>query len=607
MSEDSTGPSEPTFRTGLRGYERAQVDAFVADIQARVEGLEKERDLLQARLSDLGEEGSGDLKAEIEAVGAEVQAVLDAAQEAAEGMRARASDDASRWRADADAEARQARTEAQSDAELLRGSAWETGTRMLEQAKRYRDQLVRRADEEALSIRATGEQDAHRHVASARREMEEESRRARMQSEKMLVRAKAESETLVENARREAEAAQERARVLEERRGELMAELETAQAAISQFESELEAKRASLSTAGTAPSTSVRVIPTEEPNQRGYFDEEQKVRVVSTTSLDELEPVDADDMVAEVERLHEQREAAAEAPEPASEPVLTAAPEPAIAAVSESAPEPGPVAASEPEPAGDELEDLFTSLRAVDDPPSGNGVTPADGIAAGLAVAPLQVVTGVDPFDLRDRLLLPVTNRALRELKRQIVDLQNIVLEEMRTQGDDFNPDRAEFESVLGDAVRTLAAESLVAGFTASAELSGATTTPRPEVEAPDPTSEVAGGLFDEAIQVMARSRQAEASNRQLASAVSRVFRTWRTDGAERWLRAASFASYHEGLLWGLAELGTERVQGIVSGSSCSECPARIGEAWAPGEALPEGTGIPPVHVDCECSLVPVS
>jgi hypothetical protein len=432
-----------------------------------------------------------------------------------------------------------------------------------------------------------------------------------MESEKALARAKAESETLVENARREAEAAQERARVLEERRGELMAELETAQAAISQFESELEAKRASLSTAGIAPSTSVRVIPTEEPDQGEYFDAEQKVRVVSTTSLDELEPVDADDLVAEVERLHQQRDAAADAPEPAPEPVVAAAPEPVIAAVPEPAPEPVPVAAdvavSESEPAGDELEDLFTSLRAVDDQPSGNGVTPSNGTAAAVAVAPLQVVTGVDPFDLRDRLLLPVTNRALHELKRQIVDLQNIVLEEMRTQGDDFNPDRAEFESALGDAVRTLAAESLVAGFTASAELSGETTTPHPEVEPPDPTSEVAGALFDEVTEVMARSRQAEAGSRQLASAVSRVFRTWRTDGAERWLRAASFASYHEGLLWGLAELGTERVQGVVSGSSCSECPARIGEAWVPGEALPEGTGIPPVHVDCACSLVPVS
>ena len=36
MSEDSTGPSEPAFRTGLRGYERAQVDSFVAEIQAKV-------------------------------------------------------------------------------------------------------------------------------------------------------------------------------------------------------------------------------------------------------------------------------------------------------------------------------------------------------------------------------------------------------------------------------------------------------------------------------------------------------------------------------------------------------------------------------------------
>jgi len=124
-------------------------------------------------------------------------------------------------------------------------------------------------------------------------------------------------------------------------------------------------------------------------------------------------------------------------------------------------------------------------------------------------------------------------------------------------------------------------------------------------VEPEDPTTQVSGALADELHEALGHSREAEAGEREVAAALSKVFRTWRTDGAERWLRSASFSAYHDGLLWGLAELGVAKVRGIVNGSSCSECPGRLGERWTPGDDLPSGTGIPPVHIDCQCTLAP--
>ncbi|MDH3425817.1 MAG: DivIVA domain-containing protein [Acidimicrobiia bacterium] len=633
MSEESR--PTPSFGSARRGYNRQDVDTYLREIQARLDELEKDRSILQARLTDFSE-GAADVRGEIDAVGEDVDRILRAAEAAAEGMRSRASEESARWRAEADAKARETLAQAQAAAEHIRGDAWDTATEVLEQAKHLYRGVLQQSQQESLTLRAEAEREAHQLVSNARHNIEEETRKARMDSELMVAQARSETDKLIEAAKREAEAAQERAKVLEQRRTELMAELDTAQAAISQLDSDLEKRKTSLQAAGFDDST-VRVVPAEEP-EKEWLDEERSVRLVSASEFGDSGPVDADDVVAEVAKLREESQRAElEPPAPevlevepeepeleVAEPVLVAAPEPVVEEVAPDPvvepepavePEPDPVVEPEPEPVvehialADDLNDLFTSLRGAGPPSSesslnGSNSATAEGASAVAVVEP-QTDWSVNPFDLRDRLLLPIANRSLRDVKRSIVDAQNQMLEELRTKPAEWEPDVALLESAFGDDLRQLAQESHVAGYAAAAELSGVDTTPHPDVEPEDPTPQVSNALGEELIEAMRKAREAEAGEREMAAAISKVFRTWRTDGAERWLRAASFSAYHDGLLWGLAELGVSKVRGVVNGSSCSECPGRVGERWTPGDSLPEGTGIPPIHVDCQCTLAP--
>jgi hypothetical protein len=102
-----------------------------------------------------------------------------------------------------------------------------------------------------------------------------------------------------------------------------------------------------------------------------------------------------------------------------------------------------------------------------------------------------------------------------------------------------------------------------------------------------------------------ALTRVAGSGPREVSATVSRVFRAWRTDEAERWLRSVSRAAYHDALLGGLSVCGVDRVVGVVRGAPCAECPAGSGEAWAPGGDPPAGTVLPPAHLDCACTIVP--
>ncbi len=613
-------PSFDEFRVVLRGYDREQVDAFIREASDRIDALEKERAALMARL---GEGGAADADAEIDAVTAEINRILHAAREAAEGMRSRASEDAAAWRAEADTETRAQREQAQSAAEEVRGDAWTTASELLEQVKAYSARLTKDAEQEALNIRAESERDASRHMAQARQDAEETVRHARLEADRLTEDARRESHNLVDSARLEAEAAQERARALEERRAELMSELDVAQNAIAKLEADLGARKDALLAAGALDTSTVRVVVDEPDTDEEWFDDDETVRVVTPDiALAEPAPVDAVELADEVRELRERRqqaesavaklldevkgggaavpqEPAAAVPEPPDAPAAEAEPTPA--AESPTPPEPAPPVTA-PEP--DAVDSLFAALR--EGAPSPAGATQAPQEVATPEPVPTTTVVTVDPFELRDRLLLPVTNRALRIFKKALVELQNQTLEELREGGEEWRPDRAVFEGAFRPDLETLAQEALVAGYAAAAELTGSASTPHPDNVAPsNPTNEVAGSLFADVDEVAQRAAAAGAGHRQATAAVSRVFRTWRTDGAERHLRAASLASYHDGVLWGLEALQVESVKGIADGRMCAECPASVGTAWAPSGTTPKGTGIPPVHLDCSCTIVP--
>ena len=86
---------------------------------------------------------------------------------------------------------------------------------------------------------------------------------------------------------------------------------------------------------------------------------------------------------------------------------------------------------------------------------------------------------------------------------------------------------------------------------------------------------------------------------------MARVFRAWRSDEAERWVRAVAYAAYHDSLLAGLAVSGVSAVAPVAAGLLCAECPAGRGEGWDPAGRPPAGTRRPPARPDCVCTVAP--
>jgi hypothetical protein len=110
--------------------------------------------------------------------------------------------------------------------------------------------------------------------------------------------------------------------------------------------------------------------------------------------------------------------------------------------------------------------------------------------------------------------LIPVQNEALRSIKRLLVDLQNDTLEHLRTDNN-WIP-QEDYTDRFGDAFAKLAS-----AITGDRDDSGA-------------ASVFATDLYDSVSTAVVSSRAAGSGDRAVAAATSKVFRTWRSDEAER-------------------------------------------------------------------------
>lgn len=575
-----------SFATSRRGYERDEVAAFQEEVAAQIAALRAEIDETQARLSQLGITELPDLKQEFDSIGEDVRDILQAARDAAEDIRDRAR---------ADAELRIA--DAQQQAEQLRGDAWSAAETMLRQVRTAADAMAAQADEDVLFVRAEAEREALRLTGDAKRDAEELVRSARVEADKLVNDARAAAESMVETSQQSADLAQERVRALEQRREELMAELEQTRGTLTELEDKIEGRQAQLTHAVTDPAeTSVRVLTDNnapvKPDIGDWLDEDATVRLVPPPPEIAMEPVDADELVAEVESL---RNMPADAPSPDAELVTggsgSSAEEASLdfevttaggTTMAEAVPdEPAAAADGVSAPA---IDDLFARLRQPEQPAavSLETASPDRAIEAGTppepvspepvesdavparapapepaaeipAVPPRRLETSSAAWDLRDRMLMPLTNERLRGIKREIVDVQNAVLEELRTEPEGWRPKRAMFEAVLGPAADSLAGDCYRAGITAAGELTGLSPPDLPD----KPTHSLASmvtDLWEDAVDALTAT--AEATNRERGASVGRVFRAWRTDEAERRVRQLAHAEYNAGVAAGLAALG---------------------------------------------------
>ena len=598
------------FRTVLRGLDNAEVTEYLDRLAGVVEALTEQRDRLSSRL---GEYADRDLKSEFEDVGREVASVLQSAREASESMRERASLDAARWRAEATDEKETLLKDARSDAEALRGDAWATGTELLNQTQSLIRQLRQDAERDVLTVMGEAERDAHRLTSTARREAEEILRSAAMDSEKTAAQATKRHDEMIEQAHRAAESAQERTRALEERREELLEELEHARATLNRLEGTMEERREGMQVIGE-PSSSVRIVTPvahrepEAPPPRGTWQPGETVRIIQSGQRDMADPEPlADEVAADVERI-KQRDIE---PEPALRPEPVPEPEPEPEFEGETVPEqvePEP----EPEPpspetsptqtVSDDLGALFAALRGEesgDEPPVGPSAAQGDEEGDSEPAPPLSQPTRPpetsDEFsswmEERDHRLLPITNRALRGVKKSVTEAQNIALDSLRTD-EDWKPDGG----ILSEAMRAdligLWAESYSAGHAVAEEMTGS------RLKRPDtPHSDAADGFglalasaIDGALGVAGEGL------RDRQSAASRVFRGWRTDEAERRIRELAFRGYHLGVIHSVGE--DAELEWVSSGVPCSACSDAASD---PGE------NVPPIHAGCGCTLVAMS
>ncbi|MDH3307299.1 MAG: DivIVA domain-containing protein [Acidimicrobiia bacterium] len=644
------GPSNPAqqqFSTRFRGYDPAEVDERFRALSDTVATLRREQEHLTARLEQVGERD-----VDFAVFADELGQILQTAKDAADGLRRRATEEVSAWRAEARIEVDDQRRDAAADAESLRRDAWTEAEMLWNQAKTEIRRKLDEGEREALAIVGQAERDAHRMLSSARRESEEQLRLAKMESERLLVEARTQHEEIVDAARKAADASQERARALEVRRTELLDELETVRMTVARLESDLDAKRVALVEAAqqAAPEPEPEPEPAPEPKVRfvpGVEDGKEwpeNIRIIPAGKRQEDAGVDASEMAAEVRRIRTE----AETPDVAEEPAADVAEQPAKTRIDTLEVEPvenGPGDAAEPTgeaagpgeeidesngsdpepstevPAGspepDDIGGLFASLRADETPavvvepdePGGDGATDdpvpvaADEPSTDALIAAPLTFDG-DAADYRDQLLLPITNRILRSIKRQLTEAQNIALEEIRVTEGDWEPDVAELrERVHGDLV-IVVQEAFAAGYGAVEQLTGAAVgRPKPK------KSDIAdhGPAFAKALAAQLAEAVGEASGPRAASAaLSRAYRGWRTDEAERRVRAAARGAFHKGMARALAIAKAPALFWSVSGRGCPDCREMVEHGPVPPERGfgPDGV-LPPLHDGCACTVVP--
>ena len=503
---------------------RQAADGYAEETRQAADGYAQET-------RQAADDDAAETRREADAYAVEVRTAADEAAQRttdeAESVAAEARQAAQRYaaalRESADTETARQRADAKEAADTARASVWEQSTAILENVAREVAEVREQAETDALAIIADGERQSHRLVSQARQTSEEQRRSARMEAERLVGDAQTQHDEIIETANRAAAAAQERAQALERRREELMGQLEKTQDAMRTLEEELETKRGLRDRDLPADTSTVKIVSPPEPEELAG------VRVIPSMSRETPAPVSAEEIMDEVISLRQQRQEEDLSGPAADAPDVQDTPEP------------------EPEPAGD-IDSLFANLRQADPPRQ-----------PGRQKAAPRPDPAVDPDELRERLLLPLQNRAHREVKRHLTDQQNVALEQLRVSGADWQPDPGQHHEAFGPPIGELLNESARAGYLAARELGVRSDEPPAGTDVDDRSGEeFVTDLVAAVGDALDASRAAGETVRKTSGAVSRVYRAWRTDRAEHRLREMSDVAYADALRVALRSEGIE-------------------------------------------------
>jgi hypothetical protein len=316
----------------------------------------------------------------------------------------------------------------------------------------------------------------------------------------------------------------------------------------------------------------------------------------------------ADELAADLERIKQRDVEPETVPEPAA--VSEQAPdsvqgaEEAMELEPEAPPdtEPTPLDMSPTQKVSDDLGALFAALRGGEADaqpasppeigPDEHQVAPeAEPQAPTRAPSPPTAGEHTGWMEERDTRLLPITNRALRGVKKSVTEAQNIALDSLRTD-EDWKPDGGLLAENLRADLIGLWAESYSAGHAVAEEMTGS------RLKRLDtPHSDAADGFGSALASALVGALGGAGEGlRDRQSAASRVFRGWRTDEAERRIRELAFRGYHLGVIDSVKD--EAELEWVSSGVPCSACREAASDPSA---------NVPPIHAGCGCTLVATS
>lgn len=541
---------ERDFLVSLRGFDRAEVRAFLTEVADHVRGLE--------------ERGRAAESAHVEETARAVEAAEARAVTGQDQPAPAAASDASAIFADIGRETQR-----------ILESAHEAAESILRQARVDADREVQAARRQAARLIAEGEQ---------RREETEEMVAGLEAARGALSSQLREIETMIER---------------------IIGELATPPPPATTVREALTAEvgnRAAALTKRTAPPRRPR------PERREWTQ-----RSEPDAQTERWEPVELTEEPAPLQQPEEAERDEPEPEEPEREEAERDEPEVHASRDEEpSGPEPEQLVAS-PEPA-----EPVTQDHAPDQPEAAGGEERHETTGAALAAVTDDVVEEPsDPLGLRGSALAPLHPQLVRAIKRGLQDMQNVTLDRLRRTGGQGDPESLLPTDEEVDAIAASAADLLQQAYVAggvAASLLVDRELPQPAIERAlrgDFVADASRRVGSPLAATLRMARSADEGAPALLDRVGAVFAELKGTVAEELATTHLMRAYELGLLdaWTAGGI-THRRWVLGREPRCPEARCRHNDqagVVAMGESYPSGHEVPPVHVGCNCTTIPIS
>ncbi len=451
---------------------------------------------------------------------------------------------------------------------------------------------------------ALGEE-TQRILEAAQETAAEITRKARQEADRQIQAARQESARAIADGERQREQAEQLVARLEEYRGQLASDL----AGVGQVIDEVLGE---LAPAESAPTVREALSGPEELADPQADSEERPDPVQRSQPhppVGDLAPEVASVPDADLAPEALEAELLAVADEPAQPAVELA---PALALVADPDPEPAP--GPDPEPAPEDPGDLVSVSGLGPEPTVEEGEDPAAALRPSISAEESESFDA-SPVSLRADALEPLHPKMLRRLKRGLSDLQNITLDRLRrTEGksDEEMSFSDEELQTLADVAEPFLAHSYDAGVTSAAVLAGRSlSSPERARSLVDDFVADTGQRIEESLGASLRIGFAKDEGLSaLNDRVGAVFLELKGVAADELSAVHLIRSYEFGLLDAWEQGGvSERAWVLGRELRCPEGRCRQNDEIGAADvtkAFPSGHEVPPVHVGCTCTTVPV-